>query len=1074
MNRRYQLPTTVGTPSDWAVGCLLHDEPTFIDRLPLSRPAPETLVRGCEIAARLAIETSTDETQWAALLDRLSQAGIHGSWRRAVLLALVRSEIGPPVLDRASKSLLADNGKLLKELLRVTFAVDSELGSKAYSSLGIELPSLPTDFFIPAAPSWLRLILWTLKRIKEIPNDVIPDLADFYSRWSLAMFGQDPITPHLLAHLYEWLAEMEAALHPDQFRGLRRPFGLALSNENERELEASLRLNFLSFCRRVPELAEQYLRSVAARRPGDQIADEIMKFRGTAAQAAPVALADLTLRTLIPVNDDENFGSSRRDHGPFGIGDTSYFPASPNQGPMLELLTYAPEQGLRVVRELIAHAVNYFAGDRNPGENTIVIQFPEGERAFPWRNCYNWSHGAGNSSIATSALMALEAWGHKRIEGGEAPESVLADILGPGTVPTAYLMVAVDLLVSHWPKTASAAIPFVACPELLSIDRERYAHDIPLFLNPTANEPGGMSSIKSLQNRPSRRTSLDELISHYVCGKRPLLPQLRAALSEAAARVGAPGDGDDSMRSVRFAAYHAVNLADPENWKPVNFDRGDGTLVAGFQYQMPAAEEALTAPGQARLAAKSTEQEMRLSLPLALRDNSKSTPEFLARAAAWAQSVDLKFKDSDEEDDIFQREDWRIQARVNVATLIMRDGDEAIRTQHQVWAQQVLTEALASKNDPHRSHPQLPYNTVAIATVGQISIVRRAPTEEGFRSLLEIAARSDQAMLPAFSAELSTLQEIEARLPRAIMRIGFASCIHAFHDYNESDEANNLRVQAHRERVFAAIERELGWLRAAGSEPEWPVFPNDPPHRKRFSRIGVTAEEWQEERARPKDIVASGSAARWIQSALPLLGKDTMGWFRGLVDAYAEWTSAENGAGQDDDIEISRSMEWNRTYFDLVPRTFVGMPTDEIDRGVLQRVLTFPEESFFDAVAVLIRTLDELYFNGRIIEGDEVLRLRTLLFNELRQRRRWKRLVERKSTSLEVHLARAISSLFLHNESWGGGSKCYLNPTGADSLKLFLPLLSAICVEAAQSQYIALQFLDLMEVKVDPETVSQL
>lgn len=583
-----------------------------------------------------------------------------------------------------------------------------------------------------------------------------------------------------------------------------------------------------------------------------------------------------------------------------------------------------------------------------------------------------------------------------------------------------------------------------------------------------------MSSIKSLQNRPSRRTSLDELISHYVCGKRPLLPQLRAALSEAAARVGAPGDGDDSMRSVRFAAYHAVNLADPENWKPVNFDRGDGTLVAGFQYQMPAAEEALTAPGQARLAAKSTEQEMRLSLPLALRDNSKSTPEFLARAAAWAQSVDLKFKDSDEEDDIFQREDWRIQARVNVATLIMRDGDEAIRTQHQVWAQQVLTEALASKNDPHRSHPQLPYNTVAIATVGQISIVRRAPTEEGFRSLLEIAARSDQAMLPAFSAELSTLQEIEARLPRAIMRIGFASCIHAFHDYNESDEANNLRVQAHRERVFAAIERELGWLRAAGSEPEWPVFPNDPPHRKRFSRIGVTAEEWQEERARPKDIVASGSAARWIQSALPLLGKDTMGWFRGLVDAYAEWTSAENGAGQDDDIEISRSMEWNRTYFDLVPRTFVGMPTDEIDRGVLQRVLTFPEESFFDAVAVLIRTLDELYFNGRIIEGDEVLRLRTLLFNELRQRRRWKRLVERKSTSLEVHLARAISSLFLHNESWGGGSKCYLNPTGADSLKLFLPLLSAICVEAAQSQYIALQFLDLMEVKVDPETVSQL
>ena len=199
-----------------------------------------------------------------------------------------------------------------------------------------------------------------------------------------------------------------------------------------------------------------------------------------------------------------------------------------------------------------------------------------------------------------------------------------------------------------------------------------------------------------------------------------------------------------------------------------------------------------------------------------------------------------------------------------------------------------------------------------------------------------------------------------------------------------------------------------------------------------------------------------------------------MGGFRALVDAYAEWTSVENGAGQGDDIEISRSpMEWNMTYFDLGPRTFVGMPTDEIDRGVLRRVLTFPEEAFFDTAAVLIRTLDELYFNGRIIEGDEALRLRTLLFDELRQRRGWQRVVERKSTSMEMHLARAVSSLFLHNESWGGG-KCYLYPRGADSLKVFLPLLSSICVEAAGSQYIALQFLDLMELKVDPENLGYL
>ena len=39
---------------------------------------------------------------------------------------------------------------------------------------------------------------------------------------------------------------------------------------------------------------------------------------------------------------------------------------------------------------------------------------------------------------------------------------------------------------------------------------------------------------------------------------------------------------------------------------------------------------------------------------------------------------------------------------------------------------------------------------------------------------------------------------------------------------------------------------------------------------------------------------------------------------------------------------------------------------------------------------------------------------------------------------------------------------------------MFLPLLSGICVEAAQSQYIALQFLDLMELKVDAENLGYL
>jgi hypothetical protein len=73
--------------------------------------------------------------------------------------------------------------------------------------------------------------------------------------------------------------------------------------------------------------------------------------------------------------------------------------------------------------------------------------------------------------------MALEAWGHRRIEAGEPIEKVLADVIGSSNPPAAYLLVAVDLLLSHWPESRVVAIPFVGCPELLCLELQRKAYD---------------------------------------------------------------------------------------------------------------------------------------------------------------------------------------------------------------------------------------------------------------------------------------------------------------------------------------------------------------------------------------------------------------------------------------------------------------------------------------------------------------------------------------------------------------------------------------------------------------------
>lgn len=60
------------------------------------------LARGIELAARASLELATDSVAWQALLESLTRDEIHGSWRRAALLALVRSERSPDLLQLSS------------------------------------------------------------------------------------------------------------------------------------------------------------------------------------------------------------------------------------------------------------------------------------------------------------------------------------------------------------------------------------------------------------------------------------------------------------------------------------------------------------------------------------------------------------------------------------------------------------------------------------------------------------------------------------------------------------------------------------------------------------------------------------------------------------------------------------------------------------------------------------------------------------------------------------------------------------------------------------------------------------
>jgi hypothetical protein len=232
---------------EWALANLLHSEPDAFQRMPLEHPATAVLARGVELLARLKLERASDGADWSALLQFFTRGGVHGSWRRSVLLALIRSEIGTDLLARVTALLVADQARLLRELIRIVMAVDVEPASKLLSRAGFDPAIIPASMNVPSGPSWYRLISWLLAIGEDLPAAAIPDVVSLYRTWSLGFLGRDPLTPDLLQWLYRWLVQIETASGAEAFRPHRQLFAGTLNHEQIDALKSDLRSDFSCF-----------------------------------------------------------------------------------------------------------------------------------------------------------------------------------------------------------------------------------------------------------------------------------------------------------------------------------------------------------------------------------------------------------------------------------------------------------------------------------------------------------------------------------------------------------------------------------------------------------------------------------------------------------------------------------------------------------------------------------------------------------------------------------------------------------------------------------------------------------
>jgi len=1051
---------------EWAIANLLFADSALVQQLPLDRPASAGLARGVELAARMTIEHAADSARWSAFVDALSQTGNHGSWRRAALLALVRSEIGNVLLKRASGYLLDNSAERLRELIRLVMAVDVEPGAKFFSALGVDPKLIPVHLDVPKGPSWGRLILWLLALGESLPPAAIPDVVDLYNSWSIGMLGQDPYTPLLVPWLHRWLTEIETE---------RRPFNGELTGDQIGALAGNLRTSFLTFCNHAPRLAQEYLQSLRTREHSEHVLRGVLKFRGALAQAAPKELAEITAELLIPKDEEDDERSSPFREA-FGYHDTDFIPASPSQGPFLELLIHAPEHGLKLIRQLMDHAISFKSGGRDFGDNAIRIFSPDGsERIFPWVQSYNWSRDVGSGpTIAACTLMALEAWAHRRIEAQESFDKVLADVIDGPNAPAAYLLVAVDLLLSHWPNSRVAAIPYLGCPELLCVDLHRKVHDGIEFpdlfgLKGLQKEPVGPASLDSLKKRPSRRSTLDQLLSFYAFDdSTENRGELAELLRRAATRLGPPHPQAD-LGDPEFMVVHALNLIDPKNWRDTTIQTKDGPTEVR-EYVPPAEETQHLQPLQDELRERQANHAMDASIRIALNNADRSSPAFAAMAIEWAQKQPITPENDSTDGDDYEKEHRRLMHEETIATAAMiavRDGDADLVAKHEKWMRDTFLRALKGKSDSvHRVRSGLQFNPIAIAFVGMVLLLKKRFTMEDARILLESAGDDNPAAAHGFAASAGVLAEVDECLPRALLRCSFAACVKPHREWREPETAYIARAELYRQKVRHAIDAELAWLTGKQDEPEWPQFPSSPARPRRRFVLGRRKNKPVEEIPIPEPDAYTDyqAAAMWLGSAAGLFDVAKRPWLRDIVKTYGSWTSVANGSELEEDENTDRRpTEWNNAFFKLLASCLPGLTSPQIDEIALAGITSLPDEAFFDATTAFLREVDDVYFNDDALQGAQAVQVRSALAHKIMTTRTWERHVRDRSKSTEIHFGPAIA-VVLFNDYWSlQPPKCYLNPKGIDRLDPFLSLLKEVA-ESGQFFLAVIALLNLLEV----------
>jgi len=845
---------------------------------------PPGVARVVELASQWEYAKGRD---WHAFLVQTEVSGLRSQWLRAWLVGPLGIENFEVDENQFETAVFADDFRLFRKALvwyqaEKTTPNENILVDKLppeQRQRFADLLGWPSDF-----AAWRRLIVFTLRRILDIPQRLYPEIVTIFEVWQNALADlSNPTSRSILQQCANWLAATDAisTTHgPDDksaYWGKVPSFG---------DFRKSLCQILLRSSRVEPTFAADYLQRVAkSKRIRDDEFHDIIAYSPILAQSLPLSLIELSLAFLKRELPEEQLAREKQEFhdtaewrksilakpegertrqeqmalsGPTllrPIGDFNYhdwerlsirddhrsfWPASPLREPFYSLYQSSPDEALQLHRELCNHAITAWRQlhrySRNRGGTPIPLEiaFPWGTQKF-WGTDreYLWFRSTWAPNAIGCGFMALEEWCFAELSRGCSVDKLIQKIVERNEC-IAVLGIA-SMITLHTETVSEATLPLVTSQRLLTADYNRMVQDV---YSPSTNLVGfkprtdkpHIEAIQAANARPVRKTQLSWMVPRFILWDGPMRDRAHETILNF--KDDLPYQYEEYHNNPRVRedltsqALEYAELADPKNYKAYR------TKDESDQVEIVHVSPSATAPENVAKAEEAAIRLRQMGLWMwaskSFEEKKLSDTHSVENAIALAREADdtSLFEHSDDEttEELLGMRRGAVAATAAIA-LTFRKGRSL---EDLKWARKVLRRAIRLSDKPHlMSSPGsvIPWHHAIYVARGLAADLREDAAPHGAaRDLLGLIAHPLEVVSLAALEEACNLWSKDPKLSWAALILAFSLCHVPPHPRDQARQhAEALHSSS---EAQAAVDVALAFYEDASG---WTPLPLPPP-----------------------------------------------------------------------------------------------------------------------------------------------------------------------------------------------------------------------------------------------------